>query len=198
MTIEIDGPAGPLEASYDPGRTPTGRQAVLCHPHPQYGGNMHDAVLDTLARALISVGCGVLRFNFRGVGSSAGSYDQGRGEIEDLLAAAQWLREEHPQGELWLGGYSFGAWVTWRALAGPLGASRVILIAPPIGPMPFEPGAGDIPVHVVVGSEDDFIDPAALATWSGVTVHTIDGADHFFTGLHQPLQDCLTGLLTDT
>lgn len=185
--LAIDGPRGPLEARYDPPAGTPAAQAVLCHPHPQYGGSMHDAVLATLADVLIEAGVGVLRFNFRGVGGSAGRYDGGAGEVEDLLAAADWLMAAHPGARLWAGGYSFGAWVTWQALDRGLAPQRAILIAPPVGAMPFPSRPGEVPTDVVIGSRDDFADPGALDAWSGVNLHRIDGADHFFGGHHEDL-----------
>ena len=185
--LAIDGPRGPLEARYDPPAGTPAAQAVLCHPHPQYGGSMHDAVLATLAEVLIEAGVGVLRFNFRGVGGSAGRYDGGAGEVADLLAAADWLVAAHPGARLWAGGYSFGAWVTWQALDRGLAPHRVLLVAPPVGAMPFPSRPEQVPTDVVIGSLDDFADPGALDAWSGVTLHRIDGADHFFGGHHHDL-----------
>lgn len=180
--MKIPGPAGSLEAHYREGSARPPLLAVLCHPHPQYGGRMDDAVLGVLARVLDDAGASVLRFNFRGVGASEGRFDGGAGETDDLLAAAAWLRARHPDGALWAGGYSFGAWVTWRALGQGLAAARAVLLAPPVGPMEFAALASDLPVDVVSGDADDFIDPAALARWPGIRHHTVDGADHFFSG----------------
>ncbi len=194
--VTLDGPAGPLEARYDPAPGETVIQAVLCHPHPQYGGSMQDAVLGRLAAILCDAGIAVLRFNFRGVGASAGRYDGGAGEVDDLLAAADWLQAAHPAARLWAAGYSFGAWVTWQALSHTLRPERVILIAPPVGAMAFPSRPGDPPTDVVIGSVDDFADPAALSAWPAVTVHRIDGADHFFTGCLEPLDQTLRTLVS--
>lgn len=196
--MQIDGPAGALEARYDPPGSGSGRQAVLCHPHPQYGGSLHDGVLDILARVLLDAGIGVLRFNFRGVGGSAGRYDGGEGELADLQAAAAWLQQQYPGDELWACGYSFGAWVTWRALDAGLHPSRVILLAPPVGPMSFPPPAvapPAMPVDVIAGTDDAFIDSAALAELAGATVHRLDGADHFFGTAADALQACLARIV---
>lgn len=193
--MSIDGPSGPLEIRLDPADQPAGIQAVLCHPHPLYGGTLHDAVLDCLTTVLVEAGVAVLRFNFRGVGASAGRHDHGAGEVDDLLAAADWLRRREPSAALWCGGYSFGAWVTWQALARGLTAERALLIAPPVGPMPFEAHPTSIPVDVVIGDADEFADPEALAGWSGVRCHTIAGADHFFGSRLSDLAARLRGLL---
>jgi len=194
--MHIDGPAGALEARHDPAPEPRGGQAVLCHPHPQYGGSMADGVLGCLAQMLLAAGVGVLRFNFRGVGASAGGFDGGRGEVDDLLTAAAWLREAFPGERLWAGGYSFGAWVTWEALERGLTPDRVTLISPPVGPMAFAARRGEVPVDVVAGSDDDFIDPKALNAWSGVTVHSIDGADHFYSGHREELEQTLRKIIS--
>jgi hypothetical protein len=194
-TMDIDGPSGALEARYDDAPGPAGAQAVLCHPHPRYGGSLHDAVLDCLTDALLEAGIGVLRFNFRGVGGSAGRYDDGRGEADDLLAAACWLRSAHPGDALWLGGYSFGAWVAWQALDLGLQPDRVLLVAPPVGRLTFRPHEPEVPVDVVIGDADAFADPAALAAWSGVITHTVAGADHFFTGCMDALARQFRGII---
>lgn len=194
-SLTIDGPAGPLEARYDPASGEPAIQAVLCHPHPQYGGSMQDAVLGRLAATLSGAGIGVLRFNFRGVGASAGRYDGGAGEVDDLLAAASWLMAAQPGAQLWAGGYSFGAWVTWQAVHQALRPARVMLIAPPVGAMPFPSHPGDVQTDVVIGSDDDFADPAALNAWTGVSVHRIRGADHFFTGCIEELDRTLRELV---
>jgi hypothetical protein len=190
--MNIPGPTGTLQADYRPAHPADGSQAVLCHPHPQYGGSRHDAVLGCLADVLLESGVGVLRFDFRGVGGSEGRYDGGPGEVADLLAAADWLNQRHG-GPLWIGGYSFGAWVAWQALHHGLTAERVLLVAPPVGPMAFPPRpATELPpTDVFVGDADAFVDAAALAAWAGVTVHRLPGADHFFSDA----QDTLTAAI---
>lgn len=178
----IPGPAGGIEAHHQPASRPDAAEAVLCHPHPLYGGSMHDGVLERTTQALLAAGVGVLRFNFRGVGHSDGRFDGGRGEVDDLLAAVRWLRERAAGAPLWLGGYSFGAHVVWQAAARQPEATRLLLVAPPIGPMTFPAGMSGCPVDVFAGDRDEFIDPGALAAWTGVRVHVIAGADHFFSG----------------
>ncbi len=180
--IDIPGPAGAIDARLDTPAQPVGRIAVLAHPHPQYGGSMHDAVLDVLARELLDAGTHVVRFNFRGVGGSEGHYDNGHGEADDVLAVIAWATSEHPDSALIVGGYSFGAAMTWRACTHGAAPRQVLLVAPPVGTMPFDGDPPDCPVHVFAGEQDEFIDPAKLAAWKGVTVQQIAGANHFFTG----------------
>ena len=180
----IPGPAGALEARVEAGAS--GRWAILCHPHPLYGGSMHDAVLDTVATVLAEQDVGRVRFNFRGVGGSDGQYDEGRGEAEDLVAVRDWLVEEHAPEELSLAGYSFGSSVVWRAASRVPEARRIVLIAPPVGAMEFAAPdeALGAQVTIVAGTQDPFVDLAAVRQWSAgrCEVRTVDGADHFFAG----------------
>ncbi|HEX5694008.1 MAG TPA: alpha/beta fold hydrolase, partial [Arenimonas sp.] len=119
----IDGPAGPIEVALDlpeegaEAGTVEARNlvAVLCHPLPTEGGTMHNKVVTMAARALRECGATTVRFNFRGVGKSAGSFDEGDGELEDLRAVVAWARAQRPGAVLWLAGFSFGAWVALRA-----------------------------------------------------------------------------------
>jgi alpha/beta superfamily hydrolase len=201
----IDGPAGVLECRFDKSDTPKSISAVLCHPHPQYGGSMSDAVLETAANVLLENGVNCLRFNFRGVGNSSGDYDNGVGEIQDLLAASNWLTQEYPQDNLWWLGYSFGSAVTWQGLqaseAQPFNPQRIILIAPPVGVMDFSMAESyPIEIHehldVFAGDRDNFVDAAKLENWEAVTPHIIPGADHFFTNQHELLAVAITEVLT--
>jgi alpha/beta superfamily hydrolase len=199
--LNIPSPAGSLEALYEPGfdggsasaTAAGGVCAVLCHPHPLYGGNMHDGVLDCVANVLRRAGVGCLRFNFRGVGASSGAHDGGAGEVDDLLAAIAWLRTNDRATDrandranqnvdrLWLGGYSFGAYVAWQSLARGASPERVLLVAPPVGRMPFTEQSPGCRVDVFAGDQDEFVDQAALTAWQGVHTHVIAGADHFFS-----------------
>lgn len=191
--ITIPGPAGALEARHD-GEEDNGI-AVLCHPHPLYGGSMDDGVLAVLADVLHAHGIATLRFNFRGVGRSEGRHDGSGGEVDDLRAAIAWAREAHPDAPLLLGGYSFGASTLCQLLAGAGAPSveRVLLIAPPVGNLPApEPGQ---PTDVFVGDADAFVDPSALAEWHRASIHTLPGADHFFAGEWQALAQAIHGAL---
>ena len=116
--LEIPGPAGVLEALLEMPRdeSPTG-VSVVCHPHPLHGGTMQNKVAHTLARAFTKSGFAALRFNFRGVGASSGEFDDGRGEVEDVLAALKFARDRFPTGPAWLAGFSFGAAVAISAAA---------------------------------------------------------------------------------
>jgi len=177
----IPGPAGAIEACLE--NTGSTDIAVLCHPHPLYGGSMDDPVLATVTDALAAAGIGALRFNFRGVGASQGSHDGGAGERDDLAAVLDWLRVHRPEAGLLLGGYSFGAAIISRFLEeSPVEIERAILIAPPVGNLPTTPPDGRTPVDVVAGDADPFLDLRALRAWTAASMHVISGADHFFSG----------------
>lgn len=183
--LNIQGPAGILEARQS-GEGTSGI-AVLCHPHPLYGGSMEDAVLGVLANCLHDRGFTSLRFNFRGVGRSEGEHDGAGGEVDDLRAVIAWVQDARPELPLLLGGYSFGASTVCQLLAraDTPAATRVLLIAPPVGNLPAPEPA--IPTDVFVGDADAFVDLSVLARWDSASIHTLPGADHFFSGSWQAL-----------
>ncbi|MCC5887721.1 MAG: alpha/beta fold hydrolase [Gammaproteobacteria bacterium] len=199
-TIDLQGPEGSLEARIDEVSTPQGI-AVLCHPHPQYGGNMHDSVLAFAAGAMLAAGLNCLRFNFRGVGSSAGRHDDGNGEVEDVLAAMAFARQQQPRGPLWLLGYSFGACMAWAA-ARQQAPDGLILIAPPVDLMDFSGGLpAEVGVHVLLGDRDDFAPVDSVQHWAeslepAARVRVVNGSDHFFHGHGQTLEEAVRGVIT--
>ncbi len=185
----IPGSVGQLEAVVDVASsgTPQDVLAVLCHPHPQYGGSMYDGVLSIASDTLTGHGVACVRFNFRGVGASEGSFDSGVGEIDDLLAVVEWTATAHPHDRLWLIGYSFGASIVAGALdrlAAVRPVQRALLIAPPIGRLPFSATSAE-GVHCIAGTADDFVDPGRLESWAGDQCTLIAGADHFFSSPQQ-------------
>ncbi len=195
----IQGPAGNIEAQWD--QTPDAiNTAVLCHPHPLFGGSMHDGVLQLASLVFNQCGINCLRFNFRGVGGSEGAHDKGVGEIEDLNTVVSWLANERPKQKPWLVGYSFGANVVWQGLkryrAAQLGG--VLLIAPPVGRMSFsEFESLPCPVFAVAGDRDDYVDTDAFLAWAQVNTSIISGADHFFSGRSEALTLALRSVLED-
>ena len=192
-TVSIPGPAGPLEARWTPAGPP--RWAVLCHPHSLYGGTMDDAVLDVVDGALAAKGFARLRFNFRGVGASAGRFDDGRGEAEDLVAVCAWLAAERVPAALWVAGYSFGAAVAWRARSRLASLERLVLVAPPTAMLNLGRSAPATPVSVLAGDADPHCDLAALeSAAAAIDVHPIAGADHFFAGRQDALAAALASL----
>ncbi|MBV1877869.1 MAG: alpha/beta hydrolase [Pseudomonadales bacterium] len=201
----IEGPAGLLEAEMDAAVIAAEQPqaiAVLCHPHPQYGGSMQDNVVSLLSRSFVSNGISGLRFNFRGVGGSAGHYGDGVGEVEDILAVLSWCSINYPAAKLYLCGYSFGAMMVLKSLPRIAelevrALQAVILVAPPVQMM-SEQVKITCPLLVLVGAEDKIVDSeAVLATLSSsassaaqseqqekalVDVKILPGADHFFAG----------------
>ncbi len=113
----LEGPAGRIEAIIKEPPTTVTRAAIVCHPHPLFGGTMHNKVVFRIARAFQDAGFAVLRFNFRGTGQSQGEHDHGRGEQEDLRAAIDFFEARYPNVEVWLAGFSFGSAVILQAAA---------------------------------------------------------------------------------
>jgi uncharacterized protein len=163
----LDGPTGKLETISDVAEPACARRgvAVVCHPNPAQGGTMHNKVVTMVERALRESGLDTVRFNFRGTGASAGVYDNGNGEGDDLAAVVAWVRRTRPDDALWLAGFSFGSYVTIRNAA-QLRAEALISIAPPAGRWSFEsitpPGC---PWLVVMGEEDEVVEPQAVFDW---------------------------------
>ena len=167
---------------------------VLCHPHPLYGGDMDNPVVIRAAEVCREAGYATLRFNFRGVGASAGSHDKGEGEQQDIRAAVATLAARLPAtGPIGVIGYSFGAWTAARAMRpgdAPLG-----LIAPPLGMLDFSGLSRDGGrLLVVVGTRDSYCPIEALhrlAQTTGAEERVIEGADHFFFGKLYPLGEAI-------
>lgn len=194
----IEGPAGRLEAILDePRDIPCEGLAVVCHPHPQHGGTMHNKVAHTLARAFARLGFRTLRFNFRGTEGSEGSYDDGVGELDDALAAVDWLRSSRAGGPLWLAGFSFGAAIAVRA-AVPGRADGLVAVAPAI--YRFARDLDEIPrcpFLVVQGDEDELVEVEETIEWvngldPGPELRVMQGAEHFFHGRLVELREAVT------
>lgn len=172
--------------------------AVVCHPHPLYGGSRQDAVVAALTRAFVGAGRRVLRFDFRGSGGSGGTHDSGGAERNDLRAA---LEEVDPGGgPLTIAGYSFGADIA-LSIDHPA-ADRWIVVAPPLAAVaadelvaPSDPR----PVTVIAAAHDQFNSPEQLrprmATWKGATLRVVESADHFFTGAHRQVSELAAAAL---
>lgn len=163
----LDGPAGKLETISDVAMPAGARRgvAVICHPQPQQGGTMHNKVVTMTERALRELGLDTVRFNFRGTGESAGVYDEGHGEGDDLAAVVAWVRALRPHDAVWLGGFSFGGYVTLRN-AMRLQANALISIAPPIGMRPLDDLVlPTCPWLLIQGEADEVVDPQAVFAW---------------------------------
>lgn len=167
--LTFPGPVGGLEMiveSPEPDTAPRPVVAIVCHPLPTEGGTMHNKVVTMAARALRECGVATVRFNFRGAGASAGKFDNGRGEADDLRAVAAWVRAQRPDAQLWLAGFSFGAYVTLK-VAAQLQPGMLISIAPPAGRgWDFAAiAAPECPWLVIQGEADEVVDPAAVYAW---------------------------------
>ncbi len=161
--------------------------AIICHPHPLYGGDMDNIVVLTIKNAFNKAGISTLRFNFRGVGLSEGSYGDGDGEVQDIVSCYNFLKQKGME-EIWLGGYSFGAWVILKALSqmdNKLDISGLVLVAPPVSFLDFTSlkVPDGIATLVVVGSSDQLCNTKTLTEWlksEQAELKIIEGADHFF------------------
>ncbi|MBO9680327.1 MAG: alpha/beta fold hydrolase [Acidovorax sp.] len=187
--LSLAGAAGVIEAVRDAaaeGTAPRG-VAIIAHPHPLFGGTMDNKVVQTLARAFVASGYDAVRFNFRGVGASAGTHDEGRGELEDLLAV---VRQAAPEGSIALAGFSFGAFVTSHALAalwGQRAIERVVLVGTAasrftVASVPPEAHLRTLVVH---GEHDDTVPLSAVMDWARpqiLPVTVVPGGGHFFHG----------------
>jgi uncharacterized protein len=184
----IPGPAGELEVLLSPPPEGVPRAtAIICHPHPLYGGTMHNKVITTLSKTFIELGMQTIRFNFRGVGKSVGSFAEGIGEQEDLLAIIDWVKKGSPQIPLWLAGFSFGAYVSILTAA-KMPVDGLVSIAPPINRFPFQDSPLiTCPWVVVQGEQDEVVPCQDVLAWIeklGVKPQLIlfPEATHFFHG----------------
>jgi hypothetical protein len=183
-----------LEGLFESGRTARG--VVITHPHPLYGGDMHNPVVDTMRRAYRIKGVATLRFNFRGTGESEGQHDNGVGEQDDVLAALSFLTESGFQ-PVDLAGYSFGAWVNALMLQREGRSENLVMVSPPVAFVDFA-SIGRLPELrlVVTGSRDEIAPPGVirqmLTTWN-LSAHfdIIDGSDHFYNRHTRQLEDVL-------
>ena len=199
--VVVDGPAGAIEAMIE--RPPDARSdivAVCCHPHPLYGGTMQNKVVHTMARACQDQNVTTVRFNFRGVGASAGVHDDGVGESDDAAVVADWARKATGASRLWSLGFSFGGFVAYR-LATLRHASALVTVAPPVQRFDFTklpvPGC---PWFVAQGDADDLVDHERVLAWTRTVspppeVKILPGAEHFFHGRLTELRSLLGGWL---
>lgn len=179
---------------------------VVCHPHPQFGGDMDNNVVHAVCEAAASVGVATLRFNFRGVGASEGAYDGGRGEQLDALAALDCLcgLPEVDSGRVGLAGYSFGATVALRAAAADDRPAAVVAVSMPTAGTRAESLPSDRSVLFVSGDRDEFSDPeelrrlAATSPSGGMEVVIVPGVDHFWWGAEDRLKEIVAGYLGRT
>ena len=187
----FEGPGGRIEAIIKEPAAPVRRAAIVCHPHPLFGGTMHNKVVFRIARAFQDAGFAVLRFNFRGAGRSEGEHDNGLGEQDDLRAAIAFIEERYPGVEVWLAGFSFGSAMMLRAAACDDRVRALVAAGVPVSKYDFT-GIAQChkPKLFVQGSLDQFGSPEDLERLFAVLdepkqLKIIQGADHFFEG-HLP------------
>ena len=209
MHLDLTGPAGRLEALIDDGPADQSRiraAVVFGHPHPMYGGTMHTKAVYQGAKGLGRIGCAVLRFNFRGVGGSDGTFDQGEGEVEDFRAALDAMAARYPGIPLWAAGFSFGSWVALETGAQDPRVSVLIGIAPPVKREGYswEHTLETIkPKFLVQGDMDELCPLKDMwAFYSRLKepkeLVVIDGASHLFEGKTREVGEALEDLLGDT
>jgi hypothetical protein len=200
---EIAGPAGPLEVLLEQPSGETRAAVVFAHPLPTHGGTMHTKVVFQGAKALARTGCAVLRFNFRGVGRSAGAWDEGRGERDDFRAAIDFMATQYPGIELWAAGFSFGSYVALTEGAQDDRICTLIGISPPVNRYDFDAVKhSPKPKFIIHGEADELIplkqvrefyaqlaDPKELVE--------IDRANHLYDGQVGEVADALEDLLAD-
>jgi len=186
--LSLDGPAGALEALLElPKDGDPVAAGVVCHPHPLHGGSLQNKVVHTLARAFIAQGIATLRFNFRGVGLSEGEFDEGHGELADVLAAADWMQRRYVGLPLWLGGFSFGGAMAIRA-AVERPCAGLVSVAPAVSrfaaSLRSQPAC---PWLIVQGDEDELVDIDETVAYvdslePGPRLAVIPAGEHFFHG----------------
>lgn len=186
----LDGAIGKIETVVnDPGQTRRGI-ALIAHPHPLFGGTLDNKVVQTLAKSFVELGYLAVRSNFRGVGASEGTHDEGRGESEDLMRIVEWARAQYGNLSLVLAGFSFGGYVQLR-VAQRVVHEKLVLIAPAVGRL--DPSIGKLehidkaPSHTLIvhGDEDDVVPLQSVIDWAKplqLPIVLLPGAGHFFHG----------------
>jgi hypothetical protein len=196
--LVIDGPAGPLEVVLNlPAIAPATLQgiALVAHPHPLQGGTLDNKVAQTLAKTFFALGYASVRFNFRGVGRSAGTFAEGIGETDDALAALAWARDRLGAGvAIVLAGFSFGSFVQTR-VAQSVACERLVLVGPAVGRFALATVPAD--TIVIHGEADDVVPLANVLAWARrqeLPVVVFPGCGHFFHGRLLQLQRIITGM----
>jgi alpha/beta superfamily hydrolase len=209
---DLNGPAGRLESMLDAPADPSARiraAVVFAHPHPQFGGTMHTKTVYQGAKGLTRIGCAVLRFNFRGVGASEGTFDRGEGEKEDFTAALDYMAAKYPGTPLWAAGFSFGSWIALEVGAVDDRVSALIGIAPPVATSVSGQEydftntlASTKPKFFVQGESDEVCPLQGMWHFYGQLQEpkelvVVDAADHLFDGKTQEVGEALEDLLGD-
>lgn len=197
-TMFIDGPVGPLEAMLE--MVSEARLAVICHPHPLYQGTMHNKVVTTLAKAYAQCGYSTLRFNYRGVGKSAGQYGDMTGEISDAMAVQAFVQQKFPAAQLSLAGFSFGGYVA-ASVAGKVACQNLVTVAPAVNHYDYEQlDAVSCPWLLVAAEADELVPVSDIRAWLAETKQQpqyleLGQASHFFHGQLIQLREALVAWL---
>ena len=200
---EIVGPAGPLEALIERPAGDARAAVVFAHPLPTQGGTMHTKVVFQGTKALARIGCAVLRFNFRGVGRSAGVWDEGRGELDDFRAGVDFMAAQYPGLELWAAGFSFGSYVALTEGAEDDRICALVGIAPPVNRYDFSVASKSTkPKFIIHGEADELIPLKEVRAFYAQLADPkelveIDSANHLFDGQVTEVADALEELLVD-
>ena len=202
---DLKGPAGRLEALLDEPSTDPRAAVVFAHPLPTHGGTMHTKAVFQGTKGLVRAGCAVLRFNFRGVGHSEGSFDAGAGEKGDFTAALDYMSAKYPNLPLWAAGFSFGSWIALETGAADPRVTALIGIAPPVTKMGYDFANTSVstkPKFFVQGEADDICPIQDMWKFYGELPEPkelviIDMADHLFDGHTAEVGEALEDLLKD-
>jgi len=193
--VDLYSSAGRLEALYRELQDPSAI-AVICHPLTSHGGTLHNKVVFRAARGLENANIATLRFNFRGAGASGGRYEGGEGEQEDVAAAIEWAKKKHPGKRLFVGGFSFGSWVSSMVASELPDVTALFLIGTPVNKYDFQfLRHVEKPMLFLHGSEDEFGDVDKLeklvANIRNAETVVVTGADHFFTKQLEAVEETL-------
>ncbi len=204
--VIINGAEGRLEGRYTPAKTDRAPVAVLLHPHPQYGGTMHNKIVFSLNQCFLQAGFATLRFNFRGVGRSQGAFARGEGELSDAASALDWIQAYNANASAcWIAGFSFGAWVGMQLLMRRPEIDRFIVVAPPANVYDFGflapcPSSG----LILQGDKDEIVTEESVQKLTEklrrqkeivIDYRVVKGANHFFTDRLDKLSAAATDYL---
>lgn len=203
LPLRIAGPAGDIEAVLTRAHDESAaipHTVIVCHPHPLHGGTMNNKVVHYLAKSFNDLGATAVRFNYRGVGASAGGFGEGTGETRDALAVLDWARDAYPNNAIWLAGFSFGAYVALKA-SHQRPTTGLICVAPAVRLYDFKSLARvSGPWLVVQGDRDDVVSYDEVTSWAQaisppLAYVPMTGAGHFFHGRLNDLQQVVTAFI---
>jgi uncharacterized protein len=206
--VIINGPEGRIEARYHHSRGPASAMALVLHPHPQHGGTMNNKLVYALYQSFVRHGFSTLRFNFRGVGRSQGSFDRGEGELSDAASALDWLQTYNPNaGTCWVAGFSFGAWIGMQLLMRRPEIESFIAIAPPANIYDFTflapcPSSGlilqgDQDTVVPIDSVQKLVTKLSHQRDIKIDFRKVPGADHYFADSLDTITSHVDGYIRD-